>query len=110
MNEWITSLKPGDKVAVERNTIHGKSYSIKDVKKITPGGKVRLENEKLCNSDGSVVGGKIDRGNSTKIVPYDQKVKEHFRKNRVLHAISETNFQKLELGKLEAILKIIEGE
>lgn len=108
--DWIKNLKPGDKVAVKWSTIHGESYSVKAVKKITPGGKVRLEDGKLFNANGSRVGEKFDWGNSTSIVPYDQKVKDHFKVNRALSVINETDFKKLGLAKLEKIIEIIEGE
>ena len=108
--DWIKSLKPGDKVAVESSTIHGKSYSIKTVKNTTKGGKARLENGELYNLNGSLVGEKFSWGNSTRIVQYDQMVKDHFRKVKAVRVINDTNFSKLEISKLARIVDIIEGE
>jgi len=108
--DWIKNLKPGDRVAVEWSTIGGVSYKIKTVKKLTPGGKVRLESGELFDTRGSLVGEKFSWGRTTSIVPYDQIVKDHLKKRRALSTINETNFEKLELQKLENIIKIIEGE
>ena len=52
--EWLSNLKSGDQVANEHyNTWRGESYyQIYTVKKITPTGKIRLDNGVLLNSNG----------------------------------------------------------
>lgn len=46
--EWLKSLKAGDKVANK----NGGSYNFYEVKKITPAGQMRLTNNTLLNQDG----------------------------------------------------------
>jgi len=96
---WIKSLKPGDKVAVKNQNAWGIEYSMHEVKKIIPKGKILLENNSLYDPDYYPC-----------IVPYDKEVKDFFKRRVALNSVVKINFSKLELSKLEAILKIIEGE
>lgn len=60
--EWLKSLKPGDKVASrvvlgyvwsDSNSVYNDTYEILEVKKITPKGYIRLSNNILLSENGT---------------------------------------------------------
>ena len=106
--KWIKTLKPGDKVAVKQNDYGTITYSIQTVKRVTPTGKVRLENDStLYASDGR---GRHDGGHSFDIVQLSDEIKESILKRRIVNKLKKVDFSAFELGKLRNVLKIIEGE
>ena len=49
--EWLKELKAGDKVFVKRGSDFG-GMRVQTVKRITPAGQIRLENDMMFKSDG----------------------------------------------------------
>ena len=109
--EWLSSLKEGDKVY---NIVYSYSYlsGIKEytIKKITPTGKIRLDDGTLCEPDG--VYSKFDRWQSVRIEirPWDEKVEQAAQEikakntwNKCKDIIGDLKLSEL---KLEPLLKI----
>ena len=117
--EWVSNLKEGDKVANEHyNSWRGGSYyQIYTVKKITPTGKIRLDNGVLLNQNGKyynrdVWGGGEDYNiepvtdeilNSIKT----RKIKNKLRSN-IESIFKDYNLMGMSVEDLKAINNILE--
>ena len=105
-NNWINSLKEGDKVAVRINNYgQGEYYVIKTIKRITPTGKIRLDDNELYNSNGYKSGDEYSNG--TWIIPVTDKIMRNIKRRRLLYKVSNFDFKMLTLEKLENIIEII---
>ncbi len=109
MKDWIKELKPGDKVALrELHNFGGLTvYKIGTVKRITAGGKVRLENGMLCDNIG-YVNHESFATPTYSIVPLTDEIREVIYRKRIVSKVKSIEFSVLKLGQLERILKIIE--
>jgi len=68
---WIKSLKVGDKVAIDIARFGNAKYKIHAVKKITPTGRIVLDNDMQFNKDGVK---KIDEYHSIWISPISDDI------------------------------------
>lgn len=107
-NEWLKGLKEGDEVAYDTVRYGGeRNYVIKTVKKITPTGKIRLDDGTLFDENGEHRSGSGWYRTYYRLVPLDQDVKDSIRRNQLLYELGNVDFKKFPLDKLEEIMKII---
>jgi hypothetical protein len=111
--EWLKSLKEGDKVWNSRQD----GYIFYTIKKITPTGKIRLNNDVLLNNDG--YGEQGFRFNMTyyKIEPITEKIltdikikrERAFAIKELNKTIKDLNFSLLNTEKVKDLNKIIKN-
>ena len=105
-DEWIQNLNAGDKVYVQRGMMRDALFCT-TVKRITPKGHVRTENDSLYR-DGYL---RIDSYNSERLVEWTQeledklKAKAHF--NQLAHAINAIDARTLTSKQVQKIYDII---
>lgn len=117
--EWISNLKEGDKVANEHyNSWRGGSYyQIYTVKKITPTGKIRLDNGVLLNQNGKYYNRDVwGGGEDYNIEPVTEeilnsiktrKIKNKLRSN-IESIFKDYNLMGMSVEDLKAINNILE--
>ena len=83
--EWLSNLKEGNKVANEHyNSWRGGSYyQIYTVKKITPTGKIRLDNGVLLNSNGRYYPRDVWNSNSYNIEPVTDEILNSIKTRKI---------------------------
>lgn len=104
--EWVKTLKAGD------NVYYKNSYNtviITKIVKITPTGKVRLDNDDLLDSIGHRRSTGL-WGSSYYIFPITPEIIEHVEKASMLKHIKEFDFSKLSLDKMKEIMRIVGGK
>ena len=116
--EWLSNLKEEDKVANEHyNPWRGGSYyQIYTVKKITPTGKIRLDNGVLLNSDGSYSPRDVWNSNSYNIEPVTDEILNSIKTRKIKNKLSSNiesifkdyNLMGMSLEDLKAINNILE--
>ena len=116
--EWLSNLKEEDKVANEHyNPCRGGSYyQIYTVKKITPTGKIRLDNGVLLNSDGSYSPRDVWNSNSYNIEPVTDEILNSIKTRKIKNKLSSNiesifkdyNLMGMNLEDLETINNILE--
>ena len=116
--EWLSNLKEGDKVANEHyNSWRGGSYyKIYTVKKITPTGKIRLDDGILLNSNGRYYPRDVWNSNSYDIEPVTEEILEVIRIRKLKIKLSSNiesifkdyNLMGMSVDDLEAINNILE--
>ena len=109
-NAWIQNLKTGDLVAVSRYQGSYTHMSTATVKKVTPGGKVRLDNDVLYDVEGREVNGDAWATHSflRTIAQYEewqeQKAAIAHKKELIKQVTGE--LENMTITQLENILKI----
>ena len=103
--EWLKSLKPGDKVAIE--TING-GYVLRKVSRLTKTQIVLDNSQKFYISSGLIVGGSHYR--STRIIPVTAEIKEKAERSALIYRIKKSDIRSLKTSALIEILSIIESE
>ena len=117
--EWISNLKEGDKVANEHyNSWRGGSYyQIYTVKKITPSGKIRLNNGILLNQNGKYYNRDVwGGGEDYNIEPVTDEILEAIRIRKLKIKLSSNiesifkdyNLMGMSVEDLETINNILE--
>ena len=116
--EWLSNLKEEDKVANEHyNTWRGGSYyEIYTVKKITPTGKIRLDNGVLLNSNGRYYPRDVWNSNSYDIEPVTEEILNSIKTRKIKNKLSSNiesifkdyNLMGMSIEDLEAINNILE--
>ena len=103
--EWLKSLKPGDKVAVE--TITGGPV-FRKVARITKT-QIVLDNcQKFYISSGIIVGGSFYR--RIRILPVTAEIKETVERSTLIYRIKKSDIRALKTSSLIEILSIIDNE
>ena len=103
--DWLKSLKPGDKFAIE--TITG-SYVLRKVARLTKT-QIVLDNcQKFYISSGLLVGGSHYR--STRIIPVTAEIKEIMERSTLIYNIRKSHLYDISIESLRQILSIIESE
>ena len=103
--DWLKSLKPGDKVAIE--TITG-GYVLREVVRLTKT-QIVLDNcQKFYISSGIIVGGSFYH--KTSIVPITAEMKESLEKYRLIKIIKKYDLSLLNTSSLMEILSIMRNE
>ena len=103
-SDWLKSLKPGDKVAIE--TITG-GYVLRKVSRLTKT-QIVLDNlQKFYISSGQLVGGSYYR--STSIIPVTAEMKEKVERSALIYRIKKSDIRALKTSALIEILSIIES-
>ena len=103
--EWLKSLKPGDKVAVE--TITGGPV-FRKVARITKT-QIVLDNcQKFYISSGIIVGGSFYR--RIRILPVTAEIKETVERSTLIYRIKKSHLSAVSIESLRKILSIIERE
>jgi len=103
--DWLKSLKPGDKVAIE--TITG-GYVLRKVARLTKT-QIVLDNlQKFYISSGLIVGGSSYR--STSIIPVTAEIKEVMERSILIYNIRKSHLYDISTESLRQILSIIESE
>lgn len=117
--EWLSNLKSGDQVANEHyNSWRGGSYyQIYTVKKITPTGKIRLDNGVLLNQNGKYYNRDVwGGGEDYNIEPVTEeilnsiktrKIKNKLRSN-IESIFKDYNLMGMSVEDLKAINNILE--
>lgn len=117
--EWISNLKEGDKVANEHyNSWRGGSYyKIYTVKKITPTGKIRLDNGVLLNQNGKYYNRDVwGSGEDYNIEPVTDEILNSIKTRKIKNKLSSNiesifkdyNLMGMSLEDLKAINNILE--
>ena len=116
--EWLSNLKEGNKVANEHyNSWRGGSYyKIYTVKKITPTGKIRLDNGVLLNSNGRYYPRDVWNSNSYNIEPVTDEILNSIKTRKIKNKLSSNiesifknyNLMGMSLEDLKAINNILE--
>lgn len=116
--EWLSNLKAGDKVANKHYNPwrDGSYYEIYTVKKITPTGKIRLDNGTLLDNDGYY--SNLERwGNTTyNIEPVTDEILEVIRirklkiklNDKISKIFKDYNLMGMSVEDLETINNILE--
>jgi hypothetical protein len=96
---WIKELKKGDKLYYKNRW---SAINIVVVDKITPTGKIRLENGNLTDSKGYLKSGSVwDGGNWLK--PISQEILDEIKQRNIAGKLKNFDFSKLDLNTLVAI-------
>ena len=103
--DWLKSLKPGDKFAIE--TITG-SYVLRKVARLTKTQIVLDNSQKFYISSGLIVGGSHYR--STRIIPVTAEIKEVIERSKLIYNIKKSHLYDISIESLRQILSIIESE
>ena len=103
--DWLKSLKPGDKFAIE--TITG-SYVLRKVARLTKTQIVLDNSQKFYISSGLLVGGSHYR--STSIIPVTAEMKEVMERSTLIYNIRKSHLYDISTESLRQILSIIESE
>ena len=103
--DWLKSLKPGDKFAIE--TITG-SYVLRKVARLTKTQIVLDNSQKFYISSGLLVGGSHYR--STRIIPVTAEIKEIMERSTLIYNIRKSHLYDISTESLRQILSIIESE
>jgi len=103
--DWLKSLKPGDKFAIE--TITG-SYVLRKVARLTKTQIVLDNSQKFYISSGLIVGGSHYR--STRIIPVTAEIKEVMERSTLIYNIRKSHLYDISTESLRQILSIIESE
>ena len=98
--EWLKSLKPGDKVYCTRGPI----CSIKIVERLTPTGRVILKNHSGQFIDGRH---RIDTYNSEQINELTNELEKEFRDRLRLKKIKAYDWTKSDHDTIVAVYKIL---
>lgn len=116
--EWLSNLKEGDKVTNEHyNTWRGGSYyEIYTVKKITPTGKIRLDNDVLLYQNGKYYNRDAWGGEDYNIEPITEEILESIRirklkmalNDRISKIFKDYNLMGMSVDDLETINNILE--
>jgi len=108
-NEWLSSLKDGDKVAVEHNYYGTKSYTIVTIEKITPTRQIKVSGYLEKFRDGRLPRGdsRMSMGISDCLVKITDEVLEAGIRLELLNYISKIKFNSLSTEKLKQIKDII---
>ena len=103
--DWLQSLKPGDKVAID--TITG-GYVLRKVARITKTQIVLDNSQKFYISSGLIVGGSFYH--KTSIIPITAEMKEIVEKSTLIYRIKKSDINGLSIESLRQILSIIDSE
>ena len=103
--DWLKSLKPGDKVAIE--TITG-GHVLRKVARLTKTQIVLDNSQKFYISSGLLVGGSHYR--STRIIPVTAEIKEIMERSTLIYNIRKSHLYDISTESLRQILSIIESE
>jgi hypothetical protein len=103
--EWLDSLKEGDKVALRHNGYSTDSYLIREITRITPKRIIKVGNIEYNNKGQQRGRGTWDRG--VDIVPITQDILNRIEKSRLVSEISDINFKTVPLEKLRKIAEIL---
>ena len=103
--DWLKSLKPGDKFAIE--TITG-SYVLRKVARLTKTQIVLDNSQKFYISSGLIVGGSFYH--KTSIIPITAEIKETIERSKLIYNIKKSHLYDISIESLRQILSIIESE
>jgi len=103
--DWLKSLKPGDKVAIE--TITG-GYVLREVVRLTKTQIVLDNSQKFYISSGIIVGGYFYH--KTSIIPVTAEIKEVMERSILIYNIRKSHLYDISTESLRQILSIIESE
>ena len=103
--DWLKSLKPGDKVAIETITV---GYVFRKVARLTKTQIVLDNSQKFYISSGLIVGGSFYH--KTSIIPITAEMKETLEKYRLIKIIKKYDLYDISVESLRQILSIIESE
>ena len=104
--DWLQSLKPGDKVAIE--TITG-GYVLRKVARLTKTQIVLDNSQKFYISSGMLIGG-WSHYRSTSIIPVTAEIKEVMERSTLIYNIKKSHLYDISTESLRKILSIIESE
>ena len=110
--EWLKTLKAGDEVVLFKSTWRGSKYSIKEIKKVTPTGRIIVDGVTFLPN------GRKWSGTTgyARIEPVTDEHRERIEEEKFLRygytLIEEVAKRNIEISKkqLKAIVKIIEEE
>ena len=103
--DWLKSLKPGDKVAIETITA---GYVFRKVARLTKTQIVLDNSQKFYISSGLIVGGSFYH--KTSIIPITAEMKETLEKYRLIKIIKKYDLTLLNTSSLMEILFIMRNE
>lgn len=105
---FLTSLKEGDKVAIEHYYYGDITYTVTEIERITPTRQIKVK-----GYDGRFINGELPMHSSgihTTLVPVTDMIIEKAERMEILKYISEYKFNKCDTEKLRLIKGILEGE
>jgi len=105
--EWLDSLKEGDKVAVDVGSYRSTFYKISNVVKITPTRMIKTSCGRTYNNDGRERGKSSTWDKTTFLQPVTAEIEETVERYTLLHRIKETKFNDLSTEVLREIIKLV---
>ena len=101
---WLKDLKPGDEVAIDNSGIwHRNYYVISKVTKITPTGRIKLENGRQFFKNGMEIGGSSYFSPLRQITP---EIREFIKRRELLGKLKFEKFAGLlSSERLEILLQ-----
>lgn len=106
MRDFIKNLKVGDQVAYSAS--FSQFYSVGTVSKITPTGRIYLDNGKKFNNGGHELGA-AGRWSSASLYELTDKIKDKAVKQQLLQRIDRSELNKLSNDDLKKIVDIIDS-
>lgn len=103
---WLTGLKPGDQVVVNGGMRHNR-YTFHKVAKITPTGRINLDNGQVFKSNGHALKDPGKWSFRDVLLEPTQEIRDKLRKERLAFELSHYKFEALSLDQLERIKAIV---
>ncbi|MGP0689759.1 hypothetical protein ACW5UC_24755 [Priestia aryabhattai] len=101
--EWVGTLKVGDKVAIRSGRYGYSAWRIHEVVKVTPSGRKNLNNGTILNPDGSLRGDKYNYAH-----PVTNEIRRAIWRKRAEGTVSRMNIRTLSDSQLKRIEEILE--
>lgn len=102
--EWLSSLKVGDKVAYDTGRYGATMWEVDAIEKITPKRNMVTGKGYSFNSDGIC---RVDSRNFYNLKPITDDVIEWIKRRNLLNKIQKIKFDTLSNDKLEQLYKLI---
>ena len=107
----LLSVIPGDEVACKIGV--SKLYGVFKVKKVDHQGNIELETGRRYRPDGYPIGKTYEWASRERIEPVTEEILNIIKRNRLVSKLAALDYnvwRKMDLVKLEAIVKIIEED
>lgn len=108
--EWLDSLKVGDRVAMDIGVYGSTQYVVATITKITPTRRMTTSNNKTFNADGTQYGQGSSYSGRVQLEPPTPEILERILRSRLIKALKAFKFEELTTEQLRTIQSIIKKE
>lgn len=102
--EWVKTLKVGDEVAMENSRFSYCKWLIYKIVKVTPTGRLNLDNGLVINKDGSIRGDSYS--NYSRIYKVTDEIMKHIWRSKAEIMVSKIDARKLSDEEIMTMLDI----